>query len=125
MSEQRKIRELMRNPKAMMTFQASGRLPSLPERDRPSPLVLLLLSRTPRELLQIGPITVGPDLGYRCRNIFRNAQQALNWLYPDHINGSGSPADSRRDRGFESRNPKISLDDLAKHAGVPDYIKAR
>lgn len=125
MTDHSKIRQLIRNPKAMMDLQATGRLPQTPERDDPSPLARLLNSLTPRELLQITSVTVCPELGYQCRNTFRNAQQTLNWLYPDPINGATYPADAVRDRRFESRRPTLSIEDLAKHASVPDHIKAR
>lgn len=125
MSDHQRIRAMMRSPKAMMNFQITGKLPQLPSREKPSPLAQLLLSIAPRDLLQIGPMTVCAELGYRCQNTFRNAQLALNWLYPAHINGASSPADARRDRGFEARNPKLTLEDLAKHATIPDHIRAR
>jgi len=123
MSDPRRIRELMRNPRAMMNFKATGKLPLVPDREKPSPLVVLLLTLTPRDLLQIGPMTVCPELGYRCQNTYRNARLALNWLYPDHISDTSSPADARRDRVFEAQNPKLSLEDLARHATIPAHIK--
>jgi hypothetical protein len=116
---------MMRNPRALINYQITGRLPAIPCLESPSPLAQLLLSIDPRDLLQIGPANVGSALGYRCRNSFRNAQQALNWLYPAHSNESSSPANSYRDRPFEIRHPKLGIEDLAEHFTIPDQIKSK
>lgn len=121
MSHSQRVRAMLRNPRAMMEFQATGRLPQLPDRERPSPLAALLLSLSPRDLAQIRNVSVGPDLGYCCRRQFPTAQAALNWLYPAHASGP-TPADAHRDRRFEARTRSLSLVELAKFATLPPHL---
>lgn len=122
MSHHQRVRAMLRSPRAMMEFQATGRLPNLPERERPSPLAALLLSLAPRDLAQIRSVTVGPGLGYCCRREFPTAQAALNWIYPQHASGP-TPGDFHRDPRFEARTRTLSLTDLAKFAILPPHLQ--
>lgn len=118
MSESSRINAMLRSPKAMLQFQLTGQLPSLPPREKPSPLAALLLSLSPRELLQVRNLKVGPDLGYQGQRTFANGAQALNWVYPKHA-PQHTPADSWRNRRFEQQPRTISLEQLLAHCSPP------
>lgn len=111
--DSRTLHRLATNPKALMEFRASGRLPA--ENQPSSPLITLLQSLQPRERLRIAPVTISLPLGYTGSRIFQNAQQALNWLLP-----AGSPrnvpSQSWQDKRFRR---SLTVDDLGQHATVP------
>ncbi|WGK63429.1 hypothetical protein QAO71_17970 (plasmid) [Halopseudomonas sp. SMJS2] len=118
MSESSRIKEMLRSPKAMLQFQLTGQLPSLPPREKPSPLAALLLSLSQRELLLVRNLMVGPDLGYQGQRTFANGAQALNWVYTKHAS-QHTPADSWRNRRFEQLSKPISLEQLLKQCSPP------
>lgn len=111
MSESSRINAMLRSPKAMLHFKLTGQLPSLPPREKPSPLAALLLSLSPRELMLLRNLRVGPELGYQGQRTFANGAQALNWVYPKHA-PNHTPADSWRNRRFEQRSNALSLEQL-------------
>jgi len=108
----KQARYLARNPKAMIRYQTTGRLP---QTFRPtSPLIELLESLSPRERLQITGIRLSPALGYQCSQTFANAEQLYRFLKPqaEMIEGEPFPAESMRIKRFAKR---LTIDDLRNH----------
>ncbi|MBB4867567.1 hypothetical protein HNP46_006481 [Pseudomonas nitritireducens] len=112
------LNKLLKNPRAMMQFRASGRVPQREEIT--SPLITLLKSIHPRELLQITNVKVGLTVGYTGIHPFQNAAQALNWLCPANP-GHSEPSVACRDLSFRRR---LTIDDLARIASVPDNVRS-
>jgi hypothetical protein len=110
------LNRLVRNPVAMMKFQATGKFerPEMPS----SPLITLLMSLHPRERLRILDVQMHPDLGYRAGLSFVTAGLALNWLTPANPPAS-IPSESHKDQRFKG---VLTIRDLAKHAKVPQDI---
>lgn len=111
--DSRTLHRLATNPKAMMEFRATGRLPSF--KAPSSPLITLLQSLLPRERTQIATVTISATLGYSGSRIFRNAQHALNWLVPA---GTPSHIASQSWQGKRFRQ-QLTIDDLCEVATVP------
>lgn len=110
------LNRLARDPVAMMKFQATGKF-TQPQKPS-SPLIDLLMSLHPRERIRIEDVRMHPDLGYRQGATFFNAGTALNWLSPPNHGGS-IPSESHKLASFTT---VLTLDDLAKHATVPQDI---
>ncbi|MDT8924729.1 hypothetical protein RBE51_18205 [Pseudomonas taiwanensis] len=110
------LNRLVRNPVAMMKFQATGKFerPETPS----SPLITLLMSLHPRERVRILDVQMHPDLGYRSGLSFVTAGLALNWLFPANPPAS-IPSESHKDQRFKT---ELTIRDLAKHAKVPQDI---
>lgn len=114
--DSRTLHRLATNPKALMDFRATGRLPVSVKPK--SPLITLLQSLHPRERVQIASVFVSEALGYTGARNFANAQQALNWLCPS--GSSSCPASqSWQNKRFQK---VLTIDDLAGVARVPDSI---
>jgi len=100
------------HPKAMMDFQARGKLPRMfrPE----SPLISLLDSIHPRDRACIRGVRLSPALGYQCGHQFHTAEQLYRWLkpQPEMIEGEPFPAESFRNKAFRKR---LTLEDLKPH----------
>lgn len=111
------LRQLIRNPKAMMDFQASGKLPEVPA-DPQSPLITLLKSLHPTERLRITGVTVDSRMGYQGRRTFANAAQALEWLCPAN-RPQYLPSESAQDKRFRRA---LGIDSLMECANVPESI---
>ncbi len=111
--DSRTLHRLATNPKALMEYHGTGRLPVV--NPPSSPLITLLQSLQPRERLRIASVTISLPLGYTGSRIFQNAQQALNWLLP-----AGSPrnvpSQSWQDKRFRRA---LTVEDLGHHATVP------
>lgn len=75
------FRQLTRDPRALMRFQATGQLPRPPEAPN-SPLITLLGQIGPGLLTQIRGLTVDSRLGYQGSRGFATAAQARTWLTP-------------------------------------------
>lgn len=101
------IRELARNPQALMKFQATGRLP---REHRPSgPLYDLLKAISPRDLGRLEGLTVGPALGYSGSRQFSYGSQALRWVAPPGDNFHPWPSESWKMGNFSRR---LYIEDL-------------
>ena len=82
-----------------------------------SPLITLLESLSPRDLVQITNVRVGIELGYEGCRFFGNGALALKWLQPA---GSGTPvSESWRNKRFQKR---LTIENLAHCARIPDSI---
>jgi hypothetical protein len=110
------LNNLLKNPQAMMRFHATGRLPQT--KVPSSPLITLLESLHPRERIRIKELRIGPSLGYNGHQVFRSAEQALNWLKPSHVQSS-SVSESYKLARFSS---PLTIADLAACAQVPDDV---
>jgi hypothetical protein len=110
------LNNLLKNPQAMMRFHATGRLPQ--PKVPSSPLITLLESLHPRERIRIKELRMAPSLGYNGHQVFRSAEQALNWLKPAHVQHS-SISESHKLARFSS---PLTIADLATCAQVPDDI---
>ena len=108
----KQARFLARNPKAMIRYQTTGRLP---QSFRPtSPLIDLRESLTPRDRIEIKAIRLSPALGYQCSQTFANAEQLYRFIKPqaEMIEGEPFPAESMRIKRFTKR---LSIEDLKEH----------
>lgn len=110
------LNNLLKNPHAMMRFHATGRLPEV--KVPSSPLIALLESLHPRERIRIKDLRMQPSLGYNGHQVFRSAEQALNWLKPAHVQHS-SVSDSYKLARF---NSPLTIADLVACAQVPDDV---
>jgi hypothetical protein len=117
MIDSKTLNHLARNPKAMMDFHATGKLPQMA--DPSSPLITLLRSIHPSELRLITAVRIGRSLGYSTNMPFQNAAQALNWLKPSY-SAQSYPSESHQDKRF---NRVLTIDDLAECANVPEMIR--
>ncbi|KRW83693.1 hypothetical protein [Marinobacter sp. P4B1] len=116
----RQVHHLATNPKAMMEFRATGRLPRMVVPS--SPLISLLESLSPRDRQAIRGIQLHPSLGYLGGIRFHTAEQLYRWLKPapQMLEHESWPAESYRDKRFHQ---KLSLDDLRPFvAGWPDHL---
>lgn len=117
MIDNKTLNHMLRNPKAMMDYQATGKRPQLAEPS--SPLITLLLSISPNERRMITALRIGPGLGYTGNQLFQNAAQALNWLKPQYV-ATSYPSESHQNKRFQQA---LTIDDLAACANVPELIK--
>jgi hypothetical protein len=117
MIDSKTLNHLLRNPKQMMDFQATGKIPQLAEPK--SPLITLLQSINPNERRMITSVRIGQGLGYTSNKLFQNAAQALTWLKPGY-SAASYPSESHQDKRFAK---VLTIDDLASCAKVPDSIK--
>jgi hypothetical protein len=117
MIDSKTLNHLLRNPKQMMDFQATGKLPLLAAPT--SPLITLLQSISPNERRMITSVRIGQSLGYTSNKLFQNAAQALTWLKPGY-SATSYPSESHQDKRFTKI---LTIDDLADCAKVPDMIK--
>lgn len=106
----KQMQHLMRNSKAMMDFQMTGRLPRA-QAPSSSPLIALLELLPPRLRQELRGIKVHPKLGYNTCHQFNNAEQLLNWLKPSQqfYGNQSHPAESLRIKHFSS---PLTLGDL-------------
>lgn len=118
MIDTKTLNHLLRHPKQMMDYQASGKLPQLASPS--SPLITLLQSINPNERRMITALRVGQSLGYTSNNLFQNAAQALSWLKPAY-SATDYPSESHQIKRFTKA---LTIDDLASCAQVPEMIKA-
>lgn len=112
------LRQLMRNPKAMMDYQMYGRVP---RGERPdSPLITLLERYTPHDRLRIRGIRIA-SLGYTNSHLWQNAEQLYRWLKPSNEVFGSYPAGSYQKASFRKR---LTPDDLkAASMHYPDNVK--
>lgn len=108
----KQARFLARNPRAMMQYKTTGRLPQI-YRPR-SPLIDLLETMSPRERVELRGIRLSPALGYQTGQTFANAEQLYRFVKPqaEMIEGEPFPAESMRIKRFTKR---LTLDDLKDH----------
>lgn len=107
------LHRLATNPKAMLNYKLTGRLPSFVPPS--SPLITLLQSLHPRERVQVASLTVSASLGYRGLHSFRNAQHALNWAVPEGT--SSMPASASWQ--IKQYRKLLTVDDLKDRATIP------
>lgn len=105
----RQMRYLATNPRAMMEFRATGRLPRMVTPG--SPLITLLESLSPRDRQAIRGVQLHPSLGYLGGIRFHTAEQLYRWLKPapQMLEHESWPAESYRDKRFSR---KLRLSDL-------------
>ncbi|KZX58055.1 hypothetical protein A3709_20805 [Halioglobus sp. HI00S01] len=110
-------RYLARNPRALMQYQATRRLPRLA--DPKSPLIDLLAQISAADRTRVIGVRVGPDLGYRSGAQFQTAAQLWNWLKP-HGDHESVASESHQDRRFQG---PVTFEVFWEHCShVPDYI---
>ncbi|HDS0957120.1 hypothetical protein [Pseudomonas putida] len=117
MTHHRRMQLMLRNPRAMMEFSCTGRLPA--DNTPASPLIALIESIPPRYRTRITSVVVGPALGYQGHHRFHNLAQALNWLKPSHVSAS-YPSESWRLKRFSTA---LTIKDLAQHCQLPEQIE--
>ena len=117
MIKSKTLNHLARNPKALMDFYATGKLPQMANPS--SPLITLLRSIHPSELRLITAVRIDRSLGYNSNTPFQNAAQALNWLKPSY-SAQSYPSESHQNKRF---NRVLTIDDLAECANVPEMIR--
>lgn len=112
---QKQMRYITRNPRALMEFQATGRLPRMLRLD--SPLIRLLEQYTPRQRTQMRGVSLHPDLGYQTGMRFNTGEQLYRWLKPsaEVLDCENIPAESYRNKRF---NRVLIEDDLRKHCAA-------
>jgi|SRR5690554_781734 len=103
------MRYLATNPRAMMEFRATGRLPRMVAPQ--SPLITLLETLSPHDRQAMRGVMLHPSLGYLTSIRFHNAEQLYRWLKPapQMLEGESHPAESYRNKRF---NQTLGLDDL-------------
>jgi hypothetical protein len=111
------LRHLMRDPKAMMNFQATGKLPE-PPADPKSPLITLLQSFYPTERARITRVIIDHRMGYQGRRTFANAAQALDWLCPPN-RPQYLPSESAQDKRFQK---DLGVEEFLECAIIPEAI---
>lgn len=115
---QRAIQAMMRNPRHLMKFQTTGRLPS--ERPTPAtPLRDLIEKIPPRMRLRFVGVKLHPSLGFNSSSQFNNLEQLYTWLGGGKtlIGSKTMPYMSWQNRGFRK---KLTIADLIEHcAKVP------
>lgn len=116
MTNRHTLNAMLRNPRLMAEFCATGKMPEVATPS--SPLITLLASLWPRERLSVTSVNVGQDLGYIGARMFRNAEQAYRWLVPP------VPQPSVASMGAQNRrfSRVLTIDDLAKQAQVPQHV---
>ncbi|MGF6281980.1 hypothetical protein ABH908_000533 [Pseudomonas frederiksbergensis] len=117
MSTNRAIQLMLRNPRDMMRFQATGALPT--PASPQSPLITLLDSISPRDRQRITAVVIGPQLGYQGLHRFHNLAQALNWLKPSYT-AKSYPSQSFQMRAFSKA---LTIADLKDFARVPEQVE--
>ncbi|MDF9779108.1 hypothetical protein [Pseudomonas baetica] len=117
MTTDRAIQHMLRNPRDMMRFQATGALPTLASPQ--SPLITLLESIYPRDCQRITAVVIGPQLGYQGHHRFHNLAQALNWLKPSYT-AQSYPSQSYQNWAFFKA---LTIADLKEFARVPEQIE--
>lgn len=117
MTTNRAIQLMLRNPRDMMRFQASGALPT--PASPQSPLITLLESIYPRDRQRITAVVIGPQLGYQGHHRFHNLAQALNWLKPCYT-AKSYPSQSYQIRSFAKA---LTIADLKEFARVPELVE--
>lgn len=112
------LSQMAKNPRLLMEYQATGRVPAELKRSPPKgPLIDLLGTIYPRELARITAVVVGESLGYTGARRFHNAAQALQWVKPYHAHNV--PAESWRNKRFTKQ---LTIDDLAQCSVIPAEI---
>jgi hypothetical protein len=108
----KQMNRLAKSPKAMMDYQATGRLPRMVSPS--SPLIDLLERIGYRRLDRILGVRVGPELGCQRTHTFRSAAQLLKWLKPADqiVEGESFPAEQHRIKNFQKT---LTEDDLRRH----------
>ena len=104
------INYLVKHPAALLKFQMTGKVPTLSHKAA-SPLISLLESIPPRDLIDIKGVTINSSLGYTGSRVFSNAHQALHWVKPQYVAAS-HPADSWRIKSFYKT---LTIDDLRRN----------
>ncbi|KZX78303.1 hypothetical protein A3715_10640 [Oleiphilus sp. HI0009] len=95
------MREIMRSQKAAHDFLVSGKLP---QTTTPcSPLISYLERIPPRERAVPRLVKLHPKLGYESVASFSSLQQMLNYLKPSNQVIGSWPAESRRNKRFNSQ----------------------
>lgn len=117
MTTNRAIQLMLRNPRDMMRFQATGTLPT--PASPQSPLITLLDSIYPRDRQRITAVVIGPQLGYQGHHRFHNLAQALNWLNPSYT-AKSYPSQSFQIREFSK---VLTIADLKDFARVPEQVE--
>lgn len=117
MTTDRAIQLMLRSPRDMMRFQATGALPT--PASPQSPLITLLESIYPRDRQRITAVVIGPQLGYQGHHRFHNLAQALNWLKPSYT-AKIYPSQSFQIRAFSKA---LTIADLKEFARVPDQVE--
>lgn len=117
MPDHRAIRLMLRNPRDMIRYQASGALPA--PANPQSPLITLLETIYPRDRVRITAVVIGPKLGYQGHHRFHNLAQALSWLKPN------APAKNHPSQSFQIRafSKPLTIGDLKAYAQIPQHIE--
>ncbi len=111
------IQLMLRSPRDMMRFQATGALPS--PASPQSPLITLLESIYPRDRQRITAVVIGPQLGYQGHHRFQNLAHALNWLKPSYT-AKTYPSQSYQLGAFSKA---LTIADLTVFARVPEQVE--
>mgnify|MGYP003624997434 CR=1 FL=1 len=104
----RAMNHLARNPRALIEFQMTGKVPRGRRPD--SPLIRLLETLTPRARMSIEGVSIY-RLGYNTHYVFRNAEQLYRWVKPSEDVFGSYPAETAKNHRFSGT---ISLDELLK-----------
>lgn len=113
MSQSKIMKRLATNPKAMMEFQARGKMPRLREALE-TPLLRLLKSMAPRDRVRFQGVKLSPKLGYQSNAEFRDAEILFRWLGGHGQMGEWEtlPSETVAIRSF---NKPLTLQDLKAH----------
>lgn len=120
MSNSKQMRELMKNPKAMMDFQTRGLLPKM-RKPIKTPLWELLNAIPARDRMSMRGIRLSPKLGYQNGTVFETAEHLFRWLGG---NGELGPRETLPSESYAIRSfrKKLTLDDVKSHcAQVPSW----
>ena len=118
----RTVHYLARNPRALLNYQRTGKLPDM--RVPTSPLITLIDTIPRRYHGLIRNVTIGPTLGYSRRWHHVTLAHALRWLRPDSPTPIDSVASERfRIKGYQK---SLTIQDLAACCGyVPAILLDR
>ena len=116
----RAIQAMMRDPRALMRFHQTGRLPS----SKPAPTTPL------RELIELIPprlrsrfkgVSLHPKLGFESSMTFRNLSQLYTWLGGNQtiVGNESMPYMHWRNRAFHKR---LTIADLVVHCASSPAI---
>ncbi|WP_017190566.1 hypothetical protein [Vibrio harveyi] len=110
------INAMMRNPKLLMDYQMTGRLPTVS--DSPATPLRDLISRIPARLrLEFKGVRLSPALGFNSGAQFHNLAQLYTWLGADEklIGNRTLPYMSWRIAAF---NKPLTIADLIAHCSA-------
>ncbi|MEJ6002624.1 hypothetical protein [Paucibacter soli] len=114
----KQMHRLATNPRDLIRFQTTGRLPQGVKPD--SPLIRLLESIAPASRMLIQGVVVDGTLGYQGSRTFANAEQALRWIKPSAEVFGSFPAESWQIKAFTNELDLQAL--LNKATGHPEVV---